>query len=102
LPKNGISGTVISVSVRRDAATRKTSGADRRFEGPTETTKDFCPGGSAQPLEKAQNGQGIPRKSEGFSFIRFAWAWVGLAGFCWIWDRLGKRISRIRRSNFYV
>jgi hypothetical protein len=34
--------------------------------------KEKSPGGSAQPLEKAQNGQGNPRKSKPFPLIFFA------------------------------
>jgi hypothetical protein len=41
----------------------------------------FCPRGSAQPLEKAQNGQGNPRKTRRFSLIYFAGAWVDFGGF---------------------
>jgi hypothetical protein len=43
--------------------------------------KVFCPRGSLQPIEKAQNGQGNPRKSKLFSLIHFAPAWLGFAGF---------------------
>jgi hypothetical protein len=37
--------------------------------------------GSAQVLEKAQNGQGNPRKTEPFSWELFARAWPDLAEF---------------------
>jgi hypothetical protein len=43
--------------------------------------KDFCPSGSPQPFEKAQNRQGSPRKSKPFSLICFVPAWPGFAGF---------------------
>jgi hypothetical protein len=43
--------------------------------------KEKSPGGSAQPLEKAQNGQGNPRKSKPFPWIDFDPAWPDLAGF---------------------
>jgi hypothetical protein len=45
----------------------------------------FWPRGSAQPPEKAQFGQGNPRKSKPFSLIHFAWSQPGFAGFCRIW-----------------
>jgi hypothetical protein len=41
----------------------------------------FARGGSAQPIEKAQNGQGNTRKSKPFPLIFFAGAWADLAGF---------------------
>jgi hypothetical protein len=43
--------------------------------------KDFWPGGSPQPLEKAQNRKGNPRKSKPFSLIVLVRAWPGFAGF---------------------
>jgi hypothetical protein len=46
-----------------------------------EPRKIFCPGGSAQPLQKAHFGQENPRKSKLFSLILFGQAWPGLAGF---------------------
>jgi len=38
-------------------------------------------GGSAQPFEKAQNGQGNQRKSKPFPWIDFDPAWLDFAGF---------------------
>ncbi|MGB3581949.1 MAG: hypothetical protein WBA40_12680, partial [Roseiarcus sp.] len=43
--------------------------------------KKKSPGGSAQPLEKAQNGQGNQRKSKPFPWIDFDPAWPHFAGF---------------------
>jgi hypothetical protein len=40
-----------------------------------------CPGGSAQPAEKARFGQGNPRQSKPFPLIFFAPAWLRFAGF---------------------
>jgi hypothetical protein len=48
---------------------------------PTMAGKEKGPGGSAQPLEMAQNGQGNPRKSKPFPWIDFDPAWPDLAGF---------------------
>jgi hypothetical protein len=48
---------------------------------PGDKKDSFCPGGSAQPIEKAQNGQGNTRKSKPFPLIFFAGAWADLAGF---------------------
>jgi hypothetical protein len=53
---------------------------EANWEG-TEPDNIFCPGGSAQPLEKAQFGQENPRKSKAFSLIHFVWAGPGFAGF---------------------
>jgi hypothetical protein len=41
----------------------------------------FCHRGSLQPIERAQFGQGNPRKSKLFSLIFFERAWRDFAGF---------------------
>ena len=41
--------------------------------------KNFWPGGSGQPIEKAHFGQGNPRKSKHFPWKNLAGAWIGLA-----------------------
>jgi hypothetical protein len=43
--------------------------------------KEKCPGGSAQPVEKAHFGQGNQRQSKPFPLIFLAPAWPGFAGF---------------------
>jgi hypothetical protein len=61
----------------------------RRWDWPEreeakERWKDFCLRGSAQPFEKAQNGQENPRKTKPFSpisFARLGWIWLGFAQF---------------------
>jgi hypothetical protein len=49
--------------------------------------------GSAQVLEKAQFGQGNPRKTEPFSWIVFARAWPGLAEFGFGLDRAWRNFN---------
>jgi hypothetical protein len=46
-----------------------------------EREKIFLARGSAQPIEKAQFGQGNPSKSKLFSLIFFGRAWPDFAGF---------------------
>jgi hypothetical protein len=61
-------------------------GASERGE---RSRKYFSARGSAQLLEKAQFGQGNPRKTKPFSWELFARAWPDLAEFGWIWIGLG-------------
>jgi hypothetical protein len=56
-----------------------------------EREKIFLPQGSLQPLERAQFGQGNPRKSKLFSLIFFGLAWRDFAGFGSIWFWLWRR-----------
>jgi len=60
---------------------RRTLHASTPTYWPTMAGKEKSPGGSAQPLEKAQNGQGNQRKSKPFPWIDFDPAWPDLAGF---------------------
>jgi hypothetical protein len=46
-----------------------------------EDENNFRARGSAQVLEKAQNGQGKSKENQAFSWIVFARAWPDLAGF---------------------
>jgi hypothetical protein len=63
---------------RAPAHTRLRLSASERGE---ESRKYFRGRGSAQVLEKAQNGQGNPRKTEHFPLMDFAQAWLDLAKF---------------------
>src|SRR5271163_5010009 len=74
---------------RRIASARRRNmplqiGASERGEG---SRRYFRARGSAQVLEKAQFGQGNPRKTEPFSWIVFTRAWPDLAEFGFGLDR---------------
>jgi hypothetical protein len=63
---------------------------------PEEQRKIFCPRGSPQHIEKAQNRQGNQRKSKPFSLISFARIWAGLG---WIWVNLALAWKAPRRRS---
>jgi hypothetical protein len=55
--------------------------AAAKADSEKEHGKIFWPGGSPQPIEKAQSAKENQRKSKPFSLIFFAVSWPGLAGF---------------------
>jgi hypothetical protein len=79
----------------------KQSGSRAGGAARKEQEKKFFTRGSAQPIEKAQNRQGIPRKSKLFSFHFLCQALAGLAGFAKIWNRVGKTAIVLTRSVQY-
>jgi hypothetical protein len=76
-PFSGVAGTKMDWTIERVDGLASSAKASATQE----TRKVFCPGGSVQPTEKAQNGQGNTRKSKPFPLIFFAGAWADLAGF---------------------
>jgi hypothetical protein len=61
---------------------------------PAQRGEEKMPRGSAQPLEKAQNGQENPSKSKAFfPLIVLARIWPGLGKFDLAWKKLGWRVE---------